>query len=102
MLPPPLLFSCRLFATFLFLAASALPLPAGSPSPKPQPQPQKIVRVSQLWELRQAVNEAKPGTLIEIAPGDYDGGFFAANAIAIDDGKDWEGAPQGKGSGGRD
>ena len=39
----------------------------------------ETIRVSRLGELRAAVTNAKPGTRIEIAPGEYAGGFYATN-----------------------
>ena len=64
----------RLLWTFVAIEALTVSGQASEPTVRP-----KVVRVRQLWELRRAVNEAMPGTRIEIEPGEYDGGFFATN-----------------------
>lgn len=59
--------------TILCLAACGL-----TPSPAAD-APLKVVRVSTTDELRSAVGSAQPGTLIELAPGDYTGDAYFKN-----------------------
>ncbi len=46
---------------------------------QPQPLQREIVRVQNASQLRQAVLNAKPGTTILLAPGEYAGGLFFEN-----------------------
>ena len=59
-------------------SAARLPWPAGVPAADPVRCPAPVVRVSTGEQLRTALRDAAPGTVIGLADGEYDGTFTAS------------------------